>query len=205
MSDVVRLKIVLERTEPAIWRRVEVPAGITLKDLHDAIQAVMDWEDAHLYLYYIGRQTVGGPSLTDLTSRDGERAASAGRVRLSDLAARNVKRFQYVYDMGDSWEHDVKIEKVLPADPRQTYPRFIDGAGRCPPEDIGGFPGFYAFLEALEDPKNPEHAPLLEWHGGPFDPEAMDEDEIRERLARIAASLKRKGDRPKPAGRARHR
>lgn len=78
MSDaVVRLKIVLEHTEPAIWRRVEVPADITLKDLHDVIQAAMGWENAHLFLFHVGRQTVAGPGLTDLTSRDGERAPSS--------------------------------------------------------------------------------------------------------------------------------
>jgi hypothetical protein len=193
MSDaVIRLKIILEHTEPAIWRRVEVPAATTLKDLHDVIQAAMGWENAHLFLFHVGRQTVGGPGLTDLTSRDGERAVAAGRVRLSDLAERNVKRFQYVYDMGDSWEHDLRIEKVLSADPQQAYPRFIDGAGRCPPEDIGGLPGYYGFLDALEDPSNPEHEELFEWHGGPLDPDAIEEDQIHKRLTKLAARKKRK-------------
>jgi hypothetical protein len=198
MNDaVVRLKIVLEHTEPAIWRRIEALAGTTLKDLHNVIQAAMGWQNAHLFLFHVGRQTVGGPGLTNLKGRDGERGVAAGRVCLDDLAARNIKRFQYVYDMGDSWEHDLRIEKVLPADPAVTYPRFIEGAGRCPPEDIGGFPGFYGFLDALEDPENPEHEYLLEWHGGPFDPDALDEDQIRKRLARIADRQKRKTPKPK--------
>ena len=61
MSDVVRLKITLRDTDPAIWRRVEVARTITLKDLHAIIQAAMGWENYHLYQFYIGRQTINGP------------------------------------------------------------------------------------------------------------------------------------------------
>ncbi len=191
MTDaVVRLKIVLTDTEPPIWRRVEVPAEMTLKDLHAVIQAAMGWDDAHLYQFHVGRETIAGPGM------DGEgfgmpRAIGAGRVRLDDLAARGVKRFAYVYDMGDSWEHRLQIEKLLPAEPAASYPRFIDGAQRCPPEDVGGIPGFYEFLDAIADPKHPDHEDRLEWYGGPFDPSKLDADRIRKAMARIAARRKR--------------
>ena len=98
------------------------------------------------------------------------RATGAGRVRLDDLAARGVKRFAYIYDMGDSWEHRLQIEKLLPADPVASYPRLVDGARRCPPEDVGGIPGFYEFLDAIADPKHPDHEDRLDWYGSPFDP-----------------------------------
>lgn len=94
--------------------------------------------------------------------------------------------------MSDSWEHDLWIEKVLTADPAVLYPRYIDGAGRSPPENVGGIPGFYRFLDALEDPKHPDHAHLLNWYGGPFEAKAVGEDKIRERLATIAIRRLRK-------------
>ena len=47
---------------------------------------------------------------------------TAGRVRLDDLTARNIKNFSYLYDMGDNWEHDLRIEKILPADPQFFIP-----------------------------------------------------------------------------------
>lgn len=191
MSDaVVRLKITLADTEPPIWRRVEVPYEMTLKDLHGVIQAAMGWDNAHLYQFHVGRETIAGPGM------GGEgfgipRAISAGRVRLDELATRGIKRFAYEYDMGDSWEHRIQIEKLLPADPAASYPRLVDGAMQCPPEDIGGVPGFYEFLEAITDPEHPDHEDRLDWYGGTFDPAGFDRERIDKALARIAARHQR--------------
>ena len=191
MSDVVRLKITLRDIEPAIWRRVEVASVITLKDLHAVVQAAMGWQNYHLYQFHAGRQTINGPGFDDFAF-SGQRNASAERVQLDELINNRVKRFGYLYDMGDSWEHDLRIEKVLPTDPTASYPRFIEGAGRCPPEDVGGLPGFYNFIEALEDPSHPDPQELTDWYGGPFDPAAMDEAKIKKRFARLARPKNRK-------------
>ncbi|HUO01275.1 MAG TPA: plasmid pRiA4b ORF-3 family protein [Rhizomicrobium sp.] len=191
MSNAVRLKITLTDTEPSIWRRVEVPVSITLKDLHAVIQAAMGWENYHLYQFLVGRETVNGPGFEDV-GFSGRRNLTAGRVTLDDLITSNTKRFGYLYDMGDSWEHELRIEKVLPADATTAYPCFLDGAGKCPPEDIGGLPGFYNFLEAIEDPDHPDHEELFDWYGGPFNPADVDNDAIKKRLARLAPRKKRK-------------
>ncbi len=188
MSDTIaRLKVVLEDTEPTIWRQVEVPAVMTLNDLHSVIQAAMGWENAHLFQFHVGRETIAGPGM----GGDGARPVSAGRVQLGDLAARGIKRFGYVYDMGDNWEHTIRIEKLLSADPAATYPRLIAGALRCPPEDCGGIPGFYAFLGAVGDPNHPDHGDRIDWYGDAFDPDRFDAARINKDLRRIAARRKR--------------
>lgn len=175
MTDsVIRLKVELDDTDPPIWRRIEVPAATTLKDLHRIIQAAMGWDDDHLFAFQIGRQSA--PS----------------RVQLAELAAQRIKRIGYLYDMGDSWQHTLRIEKKLAADPAASYPRLVDGAGCCPPEDCGGISGFYAFLEAIADPQHPDHDDCLDWYGGPFDPTDMDVAQINQELARIAARRKPK-------------
>ena len=192
MSDaILRLKIVLVDTEPPIWRRVEVPAEMTLKDLHTVIQAAMGWQNAHLYQFHVGRETIDGPGMGG--GGWGEsRSIGAGRVRLEDLTARSVKRFDYVYDMGgDSWEHRIQIERLLAADPAVSYPQLLDGALCCPPEDVGGVPGFYEFLDAMSDPTHPDHDDRIDWYGGKFDPEEFDVERIRKDLSRIAARRKR--------------
>ena len=153
MSDsVIRLKIELDHTDPPIWRVIEVPAAVSLGDLHRIVQAAMGWEDEHLFAFQVGREQV------------------ANRVRLADLAAHGIKRFGYLYDMGDSWQHTLRIEEVLSVDPEVAYPRLVGAAGRCPPEDCGGIPGFYAFLEAIENPRHPDYEDRLEWYGDTFDP-----------------------------------
>lgn len=191
MSDVARLKITLTDTQPPIWRRVEVPAAITLKNLHAVIQAAMGWKNYHLYQFHVGKQTVNGPGFDDI-GFSGQRNITAESVQLNGLITVGTKRFGYLYDMGDSWDHELRIEKVSPAETATTYPRFIDGAGQCPPEDVGGLPGFYNFLDALEDPAHPDHEELFDWHGGPFDPNDMGETAIQNRFARLVPRRKRK-------------
>lgn len=172
-EQIVRLKIVLDDTDPPVWRVVELAETTGMKALHRVIQAAMGWEDSHLHAFNHGRQAI------------------PERVRLDELIGRGIKRLGYLYDMGDSWEHTLHLQKRIAADPQQSYPRLVDGAGRCPPEDCGGIPGFYNMLDALADPKHPEHDDIAEWLGGSFDPADMDAAAIRQRLARIAARRKK--------------
>ncbi len=167
-AAVVRLKITLEGADPLIWRRIDVAATTMLKTLHLVIQAAMGWENVHLFQYDVGGYRADG-----------------GRASLADLVACGIRRFSYIYGAG-GWEHELRIEEIGPADPVSDYPHFIDGAGRCPPENIGDMLGFYTFLDALADPRHPGHDHMLALHGGPFDPEAIDEDKIRTRFSKIA-------------------
>ena len=79
---------------------------------------------------------------------------------------------RYLYDFGDDWRHLVALEDVLPRG-AVKYPRCVAGARACPPEDCGGVHGFAEFLEAIADPRHPEHAELLRWVGGRYAPEAF--------------------------------
>jgi hypothetical protein len=80
----------------------------------------------------------------------------------------------------------VKVEGVEPAQPHAPYPHFIEGARRCPPEDVGGTPGFEGFLEAVTTPRHPERRTLLDWYGGPYDPKDINRQVIEYRFAQIA-------------------
>jgi hypothetical protein len=84
--------------------------------------------------------------------------------------------------MGDSWDHEILIEKILPAIPGTDYPVCIKGTRACPPEDCGGAWGYAEFLEAIQTPSHPEHKSMLEWIGSEFDPEAFDLTEVNEAL-----------------------
>jgi hypothetical protein len=69
-------------------------------------------------------------------------------------------------------------DEVTPAERGVKYPRCVDGARACPPEDVGGPPGYAIFLQALADAKHPQHDELLEWAGGQFDPDAFDASSV---------------------------
>ena len=184
MTDqIVRIRIMLDGMDPAIWRRVELPLSNSLKTLHLAIQAVMLFENYHLFRFDVGETSYGIPlddDWMDPPTRD------AGNIRLGKLVERGVTAFAYTYDFGDDWRHSIEIEGVFPADPEADYPRFVDGERRAPPEDVGGLPGFEQFLNAMAKTRHPARKSMLEWYGRPFDPADISHDKIHARMAKLA-------------------
>ncbi|MBN1371340.1 MAG: plasmid pRiA4b ORF-3 family protein [Anaerolineaceae bacterium] len=181
-SPIYQFKINLEHVRPAVWRRIQVPAIIRLGRLHDIVQAVMGWSNSHLHRFEINGMEFSDP----LFDEWGELGfMDEWAVRLKDLHLREGTKIFYEYDFGDSWGHKIVLEKILPPDPKMRHPVCLDGARACPPEDVGGFPGYGLFLEALRDPKHEEHKSYMEWFGGAFDPAFFDLDEANRKLRKL--------------------
>ena len=181
MKDpILRICVTLLDVDPAIWRRIEVPANFTLEGLHDVLQIIIGWADYHLHHFQIGDLMYGELTLDDRDILD-ER-----ELKLSALAIDGERAFEYVYDYGDNWHSVVVLEAIAPASPGAVYPRLVEGARRGPPEDVGGPWGYIEFLEAIADPKHTRHAELREWIGHDFDPARFDLDEINRALAKLA-------------------
>jgi hypothetical protein len=175
---VYELVVTLEDVQPTVWRRVQVPAQITLADLHRVLQVAMGWRDTHLHQFEIAGELIGIPDpeisrpLTD-----------ESKVCLVDVALEKT-RFRYEYDFGDMWRHEVVVDRV--SRDVESEVRCLDGQRACPPEDCGGWAGYDELREILAHANNPEHAERLERLGGSFDPEAFDLVETDERLRRHA-------------------
>jgi hypothetical protein len=151
--QIYQLKVVLRHCSPMIWRRLLVHSDTTIAQLHTILQIVMGWEDLHLHRFRIygkeyGIYREGGILFDD----------NPFQVKLADFRLRPGERFEYEYDMGDLWQHDIRLEQVLPVpgepldtidprDPRKTYPVCTGGSGDCPPEDCGGPAGYQRLLE----------------------------------------------------------
>jgi hypothetical protein len=180
---VYRFKITLLQVAPPIWRRIEI-GDVTLEKLHEMIQTAMGWSNSHMHQFEIGNvRYCNSRSMMDGFD-DFEEIDYRG-IRISDLIARHgIKlRLRYEYDFGDSWLHQVILEKEMLSEPGVSYPRCIAGARACPPEDVGGVHGFVHFVEAITNPKHKEHREMMEWHG-PFDPEHFDAEQATQRMAR---------------------
>jgi hypothetical protein len=182
-TSVHQLKITLTGSRPPIWRRLQVSSSINLRRLHDVIQAAMGWTQSHLYQFQVGDVEFGEPD-----DEFGMPIRSAKSTPLRKIAPKPGAVFRYEYDFGDSWQHRIEVEKVLPPEPGVHYPRCLVGRRACPPEDVGGIWGYEEFLQAIRDPKHPEHAAMLEWVGGAFDPEAFDRQAVNEQLAHLGPS-----------------
>ncbi|MCC7325341.1 MAG: plasmid pRiA4b ORF-3 family protein [Burkholderiales bacterium] len=180
-SPIYQLRIELLDVTPVIWRRVLVPGSIKLHRLHGVLLWTMGWAGGHLHEFVIGYDHYGAP---DPYFNEPPRLQPDNRFTLTAaLGAR--KWFIYLYDYGDGWEHRVTVEQILPPDPTLKLPQCLDGANACPPEDVGGPPGYEDFLEAIRDPNHEEHDAMLEWCGGAFDPTAFDAAAVNESLRRF--------------------
>lgn len=178
---VYQLHIELKYLKPAVWRRVLVPASIKLPKLHVVLLWAMGWDGGHLHEFVFGDTNYGVPD-ADFPSDP----PMLNEARVSTAKALGaLKSFTYIYDFGDNWQHRVKVEKVLSADPELRLPICLDGRNACPPEDVGGVPGYIEFLDAIIDPAHEEHQLLLDWCGGSFDPAAFDLQDVNERLFEI--------------------
>jgi hypothetical protein len=189
-QDVYQIKVTLLWTKPPIWRRLLVPSSMTLEHLHDVLQVAMGWENCHMHEFSIGRRRFGQPDPSD-GFMDGPRVESESTARLSDVLKRAGAKMTYTYDFGDSWEHEIVLEKRLPPDQDTVYPICVDGRLAGPPEDCGGIPGFYRLLDILANPKHKEHKDLREWIGGHFDPEAFSVDKVNKSLSPRRRSRKK--------------
>jgi hypothetical protein len=179
--EIYQIKVTLMGTDPKIWRRLLVPADLTLERLHDVLQIAMGWEDCHLHEFRIGKQRFGTPDAMD-DALGGPRAASERTARLFQVLGRARAKAAYTYDFGDTWEHQIVVEKLLPVEPGLAYPRCVAGERHGPPEDCGGTWGYHNLLEAISDPEHDDHEEMLEWLGEGFDPEAFSVDEVNQQL-----------------------
>jgi hypothetical protein len=153
---VLQLKVTLRHVRPPVWRRLLLSSDTTLERVHDILQEAMGWSDTHLHSFTHGRTVFmkGDADIGHALPFVEERG-----VRIGSLLAKPKDRLRYDYDFGDGWEHDVVVEKVLAPSATTRVPAVIDARRACPPEDVGGVPGYADFRAILADPKHPEHRP----------------------------------------------
>jgi hypothetical protein len=181
---VYQFKVTLLDTRPPIWRRIRVK-DCTLDKLHERIQTAMGWSNSHLHDFKIGGKDYGDPLLLDENFEEFDYGDSTV-TKVSAILPRTGRRFrfEYRYDFGDGWRHEVLFEGCLRAERGQRYLVCLEGARACPPEDVGGVWGYADFVEAIADPENQDRDGLLAWAGGQFDPEAFDPVKATKRMGR---------------------
>jgi len=178
---IYRVHVSLIGIEPPIWRSIELSSQTTLKQFHRILQIVMGWENYHLHEFILNGQRYGIP---DPNYDEPGEVIAEGRVRLAEVLPAPGASIVYVYDLGDYWEHAVRLESAMPAQPDAEYPRVVGGARRCPPEDCGGSSGYANLMEILMDPTHEEYSAMREWAGDDFYAEEFPTTRITKRLRR---------------------
>ena len=175
------LHVELEDIHPRIWRKILVPGSIKLPKLHDLLQLVMGWTDSHLHSFQFGEKTYSAayPDLDELDELD---MLDEKKKSLESAMNGSLDEFIYVYDFGDNWRHLIQPRLIGKQNTEWLYPLCIAGERAAPPDDVGSVTGYINFLEAIADPKHPEHQDMLTWIGGAFDPNGFDLNAINRTL-----------------------
>jgi len=185
-TPIYHLKIVLDGTKPPVWRRLQVPGNAHLGWLHAVIQVAMGWTNSHLHQFLIGDLVCADPASQPEEFDADPPVLDENKITLAEAASRQNDVLGYEYDFGDSWHHEVTVEKILSSDPASaTGACCLDGARACPPEDCGGTWGYDDLLKILQNPKHEEHDSMKEWLGRPFDAEQFDRDKVNKHLKRL--------------------
>lgn len=167
--DIYQLKISLKGVRPPIWRRILVSSSTTLTKLHHIIQVSMGWENYHLFSF-----NIYGENYDD---EAGSLSKSLAKLNLGVKA-----KFYYEYDFGDSWLHEILVEKIAPKPAGVQIPICLTGKRACPPEDCGGVWGYQSLLETLDNENSSEYEEMREWVGDDFHPELFNIDDVNRQL-----------------------
>jgi len=128
-----RFKVTL-KDHKDVWRRIELSGDETLYDLHGAIQEAFDWDDDHLWSFFLSGKAWDDD--TEYTSPYGNDGLNAAAYRLEHLPLRKGASFLYIFDYGDEWRHTVKLEAVTPngVAPGVDFPRVSERHGDSVPQ-----------------------------------------------------------------------
>ncbi len=141
-----QMKITIKGSKPPIWRRLIIPVKATFEDLHCVIQEIFGWEDEHLWEFKLddGELTIVMDSEDDDWSEDYDDRLMASECSLRQMLEEGEK-FKYIYDFGDWWEHDIKVEKLVKNSGDMV--KVIKAKGADMIEDCGGIWGYYDRIE----------------------------------------------------------
>jgi len=104
------------------------------------------------------------------------------KTKISDLLIKEKDKIIYEFDFGDSWEHNIILEKIDKNGTNKNIPICLTGKNNCPPEDCGGIWRYSDMLEILKRPDYELYENYIEWLGDEFDPNYFDINEINEML-----------------------
>jgi hypothetical protein len=178
-SYILHISIIF--SDPLIWRRIQVPGEFTLTQLHHVIQQSMGWSDSHVHQFLIGKISYE-PTMRRNTLRESKRF-DEHRYKLHALEEGMRFMFTYLYGAGEGWEHEIRLEEVVPPIRELKHPIVLAGERGCPPETVGDIHEYQVLLAALATPGDKNHNRLYELAGRPdFDPDFFDLGAVKKRV-----------------------
>jgi len=172
-KHVYEFRVALREIRPPIWRRIQVPETYSFWDLHVAIQDAMGWLDYHLHEFRMRNPSVGTRVRIGIPDEDGwddDDTLPGWEHKIAAYFTMEDSRAKYLYDFGDDWMHEIRLERILPRNQEVLYPQCSGGRRACPPEDCGGVHGYQEIVEGES---------AFQEHYIDYDPEFFDKNAVR--------------------------
>jgi hypothetical protein len=129
---------------PGVSRTVAVRGDQTLVDLHRVLQAAFEWDEDHLYSFWLSGRFWGDVASEYSTPGWCEQGQRSAQTRLERLDLSVGHRIAYLFDFGSEWRVRLTLAKVAAAD-EATYPRIAARRGEAPPQ----YPDYDADLDEV--------------------------------------------------------
>jgi hypothetical protein len=104
----------------------------------------MGWTDSHPTSSTEGRSTTTHRAAVPdgLCEKEGDEGIHEREVRLDQVLVEVGDPLSHDSDVGDGWEHTLRIEQTQEFDATAQRERVVDGRRADLPEDCGGLPGY---------------------------------------------------------------
>ncbi len=139
------------------------------------LQVAYGWTESHLHRFSLGGHPFDPSSQLFLCPYDveeGEEADDGGipasDVRLDQTLQEPGDVLHYLYDYGDSWELDLRLDEVLAAEPGAPSATLVDGRRAAPPEDSGGGTDRASISLVVDDPDRFDHEGISQALRAPY-------------------------------------
>ena len=150
---IYQFRVILERTQPMVWRRILVPGTYSFWDLHVAIQDAMGWLDCHLHLFQLKNPATSELDQIGIPSDDSfyvaEPCLAVWEVAIADYFEGPGDRADYEYELGYGWQHEILLEEITNGLAAAPHPLCVDVAGALCPEVGAGVLGQFRALKAV--------------------------------------------------------
>ena len=154
------IKVTIKNTHPPVWRRLQIPAGITFHELNAIIQLAFDWSGYHLYSFEIGNLLIEIPD--DIYDDFDYKVINSKRTKV-DKYFDEIEKLEYTYDFGDNWIHNIQIENVAESEEKLKNPVCLKAKMASLPEDCGGPWGYEDLLDVINNPKDERYKDMKDW------------------------------------------
>jgi hypothetical protein len=186
-GSIYHLKITLAEVKPPIWRRLRVPGEANLGWLHAVIQVAMGWTNSHLHQFTSGGTVYSDPGFDLDEFEDDPKVFDERQATLQKIAPKLKSVLVYEYDFGDSWDHFITVEKILPPDPAVAPGAEVTWMAHAPVRrrDCGVKFAYADVKPHIRRPGHVQRQSNLGWLGRPFDPEVFNRDSTNKHLRRL--------------------